>query len=133
MLKKTHLVVGSIAVFALSISLLANAADKIDLAKTKRIFAQDCSPCHGLTGHGDGPAAASFQPKPRDLSDGKYVSTLSDEYLFKLIREGGAAMDKSPFMPPWKNVLSKSETRDIITYIREDICKCQYKRGNENK
>lgn len=128
---KRCLAAGSVAVFALSISFFVNAADKIDLDKTKQIFAQNCSPCHGLKGQGGGPAMASFQPKPRNLSDAKYVSALSDEYLFKIISEGGAVMEKSPFMPPWKNVLSKDETRAIIAYIRQDICKCQYKEENK--
>jgi mono/diheme cytochrome c family protein len=120
------LAVGFIAVFAFSISLLAIALERGDPAEGKKIFTQRCWGCHGLTGHGDGPAANSFEPKPRNLSDAKYVSTLTDERMFRTISEGGAAMGKSPFMPPWKGVLSETDIRDVIAYIRQDICKCRY-------
>ncbi|MGE5445322.1 MAG: c-type cytochrome [Ignavibacteriales bacterium] len=126
------LVVGFIAAFALSISLLVNAAERGNPAEGKKIFTQRCWGCHGLTGHGDGPAANSFEPKPRNLSDATYVSTLTDERMFRTISEGGAAMGKSPFMPPWKGVLSETDIWDVIAYIRQDICKCQYK-GEEKE
>jgi mono/diheme cytochrome c family protein len=124
---RIFLAIGIIAVFALSISLTAIAEEKGNPAEGKKIFTQRCWGCHGLTGHGDGPAANSFEPKPRNLSDGKYVSTLTDERMFRTISEGGAALGKSPFMPPWKGVLSETDIRDVIAYIRNDICKCQYK------
>jgi mono/diheme cytochrome c family protein len=131
---KVYLVIGFIAAFALNISLLANATEKGDPAKGKDVFTQKCSPCHGLTGHGDGPAAASLQPPPRNLSDAKYVSTLTDERMFKTISEGGAAVGKSPAMPSWKSSLSESDIWNVIAYVRQDICKCQYKgEEKENK
>ncbi len=124
------ILIGFIAVLCLSICLLAHAAERGNPTEGKKIFTQRCWGCHGLTGHGDGPAANSFEPKPRNLSDAKYVSTLTDERMFRTISEGGAAMGKSPFMPPWKGVLSETDIRDVIAYIRSDICKCQYK-GDE--
>jgi len=81
--------------------------------------------CQG--GKGDGPAAAALDPKPRNLSDPKYVSTLSDEQIFKTVKEGGAAVGKSPLMPAWGSVLSDSDIWNVIAYLRQDICKCQYK------
>ncbi len=134
-MSKICFVIGVIAVFALSISLLLNAQEKGNPAEGKKIFTQRCWGCHGLTGHGDGPAANSFEPKwrPRNLSDPMYMSTLTDERMFRTIAEGGAAMGKSPFMPPWKGVLSDTDIRDVIAYIRQDICKCQYKGGEKGE
>ncbi len=130
---KVYLVVGFIAVFALNIFVLANAAEKGNPAKGKEIFAGKCTPCHGREGHGDGPAAASLQPKPRNLSDAKYVSTLSDERMFKTISEGGAAMGKAPAMPSWKSSLSEADIWNVIAYVRKDICKCDYKGEEKEK
>ncbi len=127
MLKNICLVIGFIAVLTLSIYFFVNSAERGNPAEGKKIFTQRCWGCHGLTGHGDGPAANSFEPKPRNLSDAKYVSTLTDERMFRTISEGGAALGKSPFMPPWKGVLSETDIRDVIAYIRQDICKCEYK------
>ena len=60
MLKMTCLIAAFITVFALNIALLANASEKGDPAKGREVFAAKCTPCHGLTGHGDGPGAASL-------------------------------------------------------------------------
>lgn len=119
---------GFLAVIATSGSFLANAAGKGDPAKGKEKFNQICASCHGPTGHGDGPAAAALNPKPRNLSDAKYVSTISDDQLFKTIKEGGSAVGKSALMPPWGSVLSDADIQNVIAYLRQDICKCQYKK-----
>ena len=116
-----------IVVLAIGGSLLAYAAGKGDPAKGKEKYTQICASCHGPSGKGDGPAAAALDPKPRNLSDPKYVSTLSDEQIFKTVKEGGAAVGKSPLMPAWGSVLSDSDIWNVIAYLRQDICKCQYK------
>ena len=118
---------GLIAVLAIGGSLLADAAGKGDPAKGREKYNQICASCHGPLGKGDGPAAAALDPKPRDLSDAKYVSTISDEQLFKTVKEGGAAVGKSPLMPAWGGVLSDNDIWNVIAYLRQDICKCQYK------
>ena len=120
---------GLIAVLAIGGSLLADAAGKGDPAKGKEKYNQICASCHGPSGKGDGPAAAALDPKPRNLSDAKYVSTISDEQLFKTVKEGGASVGKSPLMPAWGSVLSDNDIWNVIAYLRQDICKCQYK-GN---
>ena len=38
-------------------------------AKAREIFSTRCTPCHGATGAGDGPASASLQPRPRNFHD----------------------------------------------------------------
>jgi mono/diheme cytochrome c family protein len=126
MLKITCLIAAFITVFTLNIALLANASEKGDPSKGKEVFAAKCTPCHGQTGRGDGPGAASLQPKPRNLTDAKYISALPDELLFQTIREGGAAMGKSPSMPSWKYALSEDDIWNVIAYVRKDICKCEH-------
>jgi mono/diheme cytochrome c family protein len=70
-----------------------------DVAKGKELFNQRCVPCHGSTGHGDGPASASLNPKPRKFADGDWQSQVTDDYIEKIIQLGGAAVGKSPAMP----------------------------------
>ena len=98
-----------------------------DSAKGKESYNQICAMCHGETGKGDGVAAASLDPKPRDLSSGEYVSTLTDEYIFKVIKEGGESVGKSNLMTAWGAVLSDDKIWDVIAYLRADICECQHK------
>jgi mono/diheme cytochrome c family protein len=104
-----------------------SAAEKGDAAKGKETFQTTCAACHGPEGKGDGVAAAALDPKPRNLSDAAYVSTLSDEHLYKVISEGGASVGLSPMMAAWGGTLSEQDIWNVIAYIRQDICKCQYK------
>src|ERR1700692_3934517 len=45
------------------------------------VFARHCAVCHGPNGRGNGPAAPSMFPRPRDFSSGrfKYKSTAAGE------------------------------------------------------
>jgi len=97
---------------------LADAVQKGNIEKGKEIYDRNCAACHGLYGKGDGPAAVSLRPRPRDLTDHEYVKGLSDEDLFKVITYGGSSVGKSPLMPGWGNTLSKDDIIDIITYLR---------------
>lgn len=45
------------------------AAKDISPADGKGMFQSYCSPCHGVTGKGDGPAAAALTPKPANLTE----------------------------------------------------------------
>lgn len=130
MLKKMYIAAGLVAVLGLNVSLPANAAvPKGDLAKGKAIFIEKCAPCHGQQGKGDGPAGKVLHhPKPRNQTDAKYMSTLTDEHIFKAIKDGGASVGKSPNMPPWEGILSDDDIWNVIAYLRKNICKCKYKK-----
>lgn len=77
-----------------------------------------CASCHGPTGGGDGPVAASLPIKPAKHDDGQYMNPLTDEYLFRVIAEGGPAVGKSEMMAPWGGSLSDSQIRNLIAFIR---------------
>ncbi len=118
--------VTSVFVF-MALVLSANSFAEADAVKGKESYDQICASCHGMTGKGDGVAAASLNPKPRDLSSAEYVSSLSDDHIFKVVKEGGAAAGMSPLMPAWGGVLSDDQINNVIAYIRNDLCKCQAK------
>lgn len=115
----------SIALIAVSAT-IGSTEDKGDAAKGKASYDSTCVACHGPEGKGDGVASAALDPKPRDLSDPAYVSTLSNEHLYKVISEGGASVGLSPLMAAWSGVLSEQDIWNVIAYIRQDVCKCQY-------
>lgn len=88
------------------------------LLSPKKTFQHYCSPCHGLTGEGDGRYyAAGLTPKPADLT-AKEKSTRVDEYLFKWISLGSAAMGKSNLCPPWGRTIQEKQIRGIIAHIK---------------
>jgi mono/diheme cytochrome c family protein len=104
----------------LATALRAHAADP---EEGKKLYMQFCASCHGQSGKGDGPAAAALNPKPRDHTDRQYMSSLSDDQLFKVIKEGGASVGKSPIMPPWGPSLKDDQIKDVIAYVRTLCCK----------
>ena len=94
------------------------AAGKGDPQAGKKSYDVLCTSCHGNTGQGDGPAAAALTPKPRSLAEAAYMKTLTDDALFKVIKDGGAAVGKSPLMPAWGGQLKDPEIWDVVAYIR---------------
>lgn len=93
-------------------------------------FEGHCVPCHGAKGQGDGLLADTLDVRPRDLSDKSIMSARTDEMLFKVIKEGGSAVGFSPNMMPFNIQFSDEEIRNIISFIRAEICKCRYEGGN---
>jgi cytochrome c553 len=46
------------------------------------------------------------------------MSALSNEHLFRVIQEGGAAVGRSPLMAPWGGALSDAQIRDVVAHLR---------------
>ena len=77
-----------------------------------------CAACHGVTGEGNGPVAHVMPRRPRNHTDGAYMNQLEDDYLFKIIKEGGVAVGRAPFMPAWGAQIKDSEIWDVVAYLR---------------
>ena len=71
------------------------------LERGRKLFAQTCATCHGASGGGDGPAAATLQPRPRSFRDPAVTATLSPVRAFSAISDGvaGTAMVGFASMP----------------------------------
>jgi mono/diheme cytochrome c family protein len=110
-------VVCATAVILTSASPLAFAQSKGDAKAGKAKYDGNCVGCHGASGKGDGPAATALNPKPGDFTNGKEMKSLSDKFLFEIIKDGGAAVKKSPIMPASKK-FTDQEVWDLIAYIR---------------
>jgi len=126
-MKKLFSTILFLMTFAAFFATTSFAEEKGNAAEGKTQFENICAACHGPGGKGDGVASAALDPKPRDLSDAAYVSTLSNEHLYKVISEGGPAVGLSPMMAAWSGVLSEQQTWDVIAFIHTDLCKCEYK------
>jgi len=87
-----------------------------------------CVQCHGLQGTGKGVNVRDMSVQPRDHSDAKTMSARSDEDLFKVIKEGGLAANKSVLMPAWKDTLTDAEITGLVQLLREK-CGCSYGAG----
>ncbi len=83
------------------------------------IFNTRCAACHGVSGKGDGIAAASLTPKPRDYTDKAWQASIDDNYLAKVIVEGGVAVGKSPMMVPNVDLKDKPEVvKALVAKVR---------------
>jgi len=93
-------------------------AAKPDAAIGATLYAANCVPCHGPRGDGDGPAAVALVPKPAKHHDGAYMNALSNEHLFRVVKEGGPSVGKSPLMAPWGGILSDAQIWNVVAFVR---------------
>ena len=96
---------------------IAGLAESADSEAGKALYEQRCAPCHGPDGKANTPTAQALQPPPRDHTDGVYMNGLSDEHLFRVIKEGGPAVGKSPIMPPQFD-LKDDQLQNLVAFIR---------------
>ncbi len=115
-MRRIGAVVAGAVILALVLGGVAMAGG--DAAKGKAAFQQYCGACHGPAGKGDGPMGAAMNPKLKDLSDKGFNGSLKDDYLVKLIKEGGQAVGKSPMMPKMGGALKDNEVEDVIAFVR---------------
>jgi mono/diheme cytochrome c family protein len=93
------------------------AAQEGNLEAGKQLYQQRCAPCHGPDGKANTPTAQALNPKPRDHTDGAYMNALANEHISKVIKQGGAAVGKSPLMPPQAD-LNDQQVRDVVRFVR---------------
>ncbi len=88
----------------------------VSLGNGKQIFESNCSVCHGMAGHGDGPMAKEFDPAPAVLSNpqltGDTNTTAYDNFEVINVGIAGTAM------MAWAGVLSESQIWDVTYYLR---------------
>jgi len=96
----------------------ASAPSTLDI---KSVYDANCASCHGSNGRGDGPAAGSLDPAPRDFSKGiyKFRSTASgslptDDDLARVIAVGLPGTS----MPAWKSRLTVAQIGGVVTYVK---------------
>ena len=85
------------------------------VARGEQTFLARCTGCHGRKADGKGPNSLDISPRPRNLRNRAFVTSVDDHRLFDSILYGvqGTAM------PPWIDYgLSQSDAGDLINFIR---------------
>lgn len=82
----------------------------------QRTYLAHCATCHGSNGQGSWRATILLM-RPGNLAEARTMDGLSDEYLFTLIKHGGAPIGK-PGMPAFGFHLSDDEIWGVIAYLR---------------
>jgi len=90
----------------------------LEAKRGRALYEYYCAICHGKQGNADGFNAANLKTPPMKHSDPILMGTLSDAQIRRVVKEGGAALGRSPQMPPWGGVLKDREIADLAAFVR---------------
>lgn len=96
--------VGLVVVFCLTENVNAD-----EYQQGQAIYASKCAMCHGGNGKGDGPAAASFNPRPLDLTNPSFWEHQPRQRITNAIENGYGVMPQID--------LSSAQTQLVVNYI----------------
>lgn len=78
------------------------------------VFTNYCVTCHGINADGNGRAARLYNPRPANLR----MSDKNEQYMLLIVRNGGQALARSQFMPPWGGELTDEQMHDVVAYLQ---------------
>ncbi len=78
------------------------------------MFFNYCVTCHGPNADGNGRAAKLYNPKPANLRE----SDKNSAYMRLIVRNGGKALARSEYMPPWGEELTDEQIGDVVAYLQ---------------
>jgi mono/diheme cytochrome c family protein len=93
------------------------SARAADMAAAKQNYETYCASCHGSSGKGDGPAAATLATHPAQFSDCAMMAEMSHDSMFNVIKNGSAAAGLSKDMPAWGAGFDDDEIHDLVAFL----------------
>ena len=84
--------------------------DAAAIERGQKLYEQFCANCHGKKGQGDGPLAATLNPKPSNLAVRAGHHTDGD-FAWKIANGRGV-------MPAFKNQLTENQIWDLTHFIQ---------------
>jgi copper transport protein len=91
---------------------IAPNADSIAIGQS--LYQENCTPCHGVSGAGDGPVGLTLNPPPADLTVHTAPGVHPDARLYDWITNGFPGS----VMPAFREQLSDEERWHLVNYIR---------------
>ncbi len=90
----------------------------------KRVYYQNCMPCHGDPLDGAGYFARGFNPAPLNFRDNGTIAQLTESFVFWRIAKGGPGLPRegTPWdsaMPAWEDFLTEDEIWEVIIFLYE--------------
>jgi len=111
------IVLAALGVFAGGLAwLLDTPRPPAGASSAERLYLGLCSTCHGADGHGSW-RAALFLIRPGNLADATRIGRRTDEYLFDIIKHGGAPIGR-PGMPGFGATLGDADIKGLVRYVR---------------
>src|SRR5690625_7648710 len=103
----------AVAALLMSAPLLGSAGEAAAL------YEVCCTQCHGVSGDGNGINAPHMSVQPRDHTDPREMGTRTDDDLFKVIKHGGKAINKSVLMPAREHNMTDEQNHAVVEQLRE--------------
>lgn len=105
----------------------AQEPPKGDLKLGESVYKEICFSCHGERGDGKGPSWLNNIPAPQVFANPEYMSRLTDQYMFDVVKYGKLAVLKGEIpkssydvmaMPSFEQVLEDDQIRQLIAFER---------------
>jgi mono/diheme cytochrome c family protein len=90
---------------------LSAPAESVGLGQD--LYRVNCAQCHGASGQGNGPEAATQAAPPRDLSDQAFMAEYPAAAMYDIISQG-----TDTGMPAYTGQLSETEIWSLTDYVR---------------
>lgn len=87
--------------------------DAESIAMGQALFTENCVPCHGPEGRGNGPTAQTLSPPPADFAAG-HTATHTDGDLYYWILQG----IEDTAMPAFGDQLTEEQAWNLVNYVR---------------
>jgi mono/diheme cytochrome c family protein len=92
------------------------------VAVGRRVYYQNCVPCHGDHLDGQGHYAAGFNPIPLNFQDNGTIAQLTESFVFWRIAKGGPGLPRegTPWnsaMPAWEDFLTEEEIWSVVLFL----------------
>ena len=92
------------------------------LSEGKRIYYQNCLPCHGDHLDGQGHFAHGLNPLPANFQDNGTIAQLTESFVFWRVAKGGPGLPRegTPWnsaMPKWEDVLTEQQIWSVILFL----------------
>ncbi len=90
----------------------------------RRVYYQNCLPCHGDLLNGEGHFAHGFNPLPLSFADAGTIAQLTESFVFWRIAKGGPGLPRegTPWnsaMPVWEDFLTEEQIWAVIIFLYE--------------
>lgn len=114
----------SMTLAGLNNPLRADGSIAEDVEEGKRVYYQNCLPCHGDALSGDGHYAHGFAPTPLPFTGTGTIAQLTESFVFWRIAKGGPGLppEGTPWnsaMPAWEEDLTEEEIWAVIVFLYE--------------
>ena len=101
---------------------LRHHADSLPVYAGKRIYYQNCLPCHGDRLDGLGHFAPGFNPLPANFQDNGTIAQLTESFVFWRVAKGGPGLPRegTPWnsaMPKWEDFLTEREIWEVVLFL----------------